>query len=152
MKLFVFRHGEAEPPRVSDFDRALTIVGRNQVARAIKAKQAALQAVAKVYVSPLLRAQQTADIAFELIGDKPVQTASWLTPDCAVAPVIEKLTPESAEGLLLVSHLPLVADLTDALCGSRPGASQFGTASLALLEGDVIAARCMNLCWLAHVS
>lgn len=152
MDAFILRHGAAELSVRTDFERALNARGRAQVAQAVK-QSAELAGVKRLLVSPLLRAQQTAEIVLELIGDRPSQTCDWLVPDARLDRTIDELGRFSEESsILLVSHLPLVAELTEALCGKPRGFAQFDTASLAALSGDLLAAGCAELRWIRHAS
>ncbi len=81
MKLWVLRHGEAEPYGARpDPERALTAHGREEVLRS--AAQLIGQPLAAIYASPYLRAQQTAQLVREALGFQPeLITVNWLTPD-----------------------------------------------------------------------
>ncbi|TVZ39525.1 phosphohistidine phosphatase SixA [Alteromonadaceae bacterium 2753L.S.0a.02] len=154
MKLFILRHGEAEFSLTSDFDRELTSQGRTQVTAITLEAAQELRQVEHIYVSPLVRAQQTAVLVKSQIGDRPTSTVSWLTPDTATPSAISELAEipcDQANAVLLVSHLPFVADFVDGLCGNPIGTSRFATASMALLETDIIAAGCADVIWMKHV-
>ncbi len=79
MKLWVLRHGEAEPYGARpDPERALTAHGREEVLRS--AAQLIGQPLAAIYASPYLRAQQTAQLVREALGFQPeLITVNWLT-------------------------------------------------------------------------
>lgn len=149
MKLWVLRHGEAEPRANTDAARRLTAHGREQVLRSAAVLLGKpLQAI---IASPYVRAQQTAGLVHEALGfDKPVQTVSWLTPDSDPQEVITELNTLGLEQVLLVSHQPLVSCLVGLLeQGHRQGPSM-STASLAELEGDWPLAGLMTLLNLSH--
>ncbi len=56
MKLWVLRHGQAEPQRSSDAERNLTAHGRQEVLHS--AAHLIGQPLAAIYASPYVRAQQ----------------------------------------------------------------------------------------------
>ncbi|MGH8353342.1 MAG: histidine phosphatase family protein, partial [Pseudomonas sp.] len=58
MRLWLLRHGEAEPQARSDAERALTKHGRKEVLKA--AGHLAGRPLAAILASPYVRAQQTA--------------------------------------------------------------------------------------------
>ena len=68
MKLYVMRHGPAhdDSPSGRDADRALTVSGRERVAAVAKALVDAGEAPFSVLSSPLVRAQETAEIVAEV--------------------------------------------------------------------------------------
>ena len=149
MKLWVLRHGEAEPHARSDAERRLTAHGREQVLRSAGLLLA--QPLQAIIASPYVRAQQTAGLVHEALGfDKPVQTVPWLTPDSDPHRVISELDKLGLEQVLLVSHQPLVSCLVGLLEKGRPDGPPMSTASLAELEGDWPLAGLMKLCKVAH--
>ena len=150
MKLWVLRHGEAEPRANTDAERRLTAHGREQVVRS--AAQLLGQVPQVILASPYVRAQQTAALVHEAMGfDKPVHTVPWLTPESDPQQVIAELDKLGLEQVLLVSHQPLVGALVCLLeHGHRQQPAAMGTASLAELEGDFPLAGLMTLRSLTH--
>ena len=69
MKLWILRHGEAEPHARSDAQRNLTEHGREQVRQA--AAHLIGQSIDTILVSPYVRAQQTAEIVRKVLGAHP---------------------------------------------------------------------------------
>ncbi|ROL63020.1 phosphohistidine phosphatase SixA [Pseudomonas vranovensis] len=145
MKLWVLRHGEAEPRANTDAERRLTGHGREQVLRS--AAQLLGQPLQVILASPYVRAQQTAALVHEALGfGKPVQTVPWLTPDSDPQTVIDELDRLGIEQVLVVSHQPLVGNLVSLLAhGSRQHPAPMSTASLAELEGEWPLAGLMTL-------
>ncbi|MDD2061270.1 phosphohistidine phosphatase SixA [Pseudomonas sp. GD03860] len=150
MKLWVLRHGEAEPRARSDAERNLTAHGREQVLRS--AAHLLGQPLQAILASPYVRAQQTAALVHEALGfDKSVVTVPWLTPDTEPGQVIAALDALGLEHVLLVSHQPLVGNLVGMLQhGHSRAAEGMGTASLAQLEGDWPLAGLMTLRSMTH--
>lgn len=150
MKLWVLRHGEAEPRARTDAERNLTAHGRDQVLRS--AARLLGQPPQVILASPYVRAQQTAALVHEALGfDKPVQTVSWLTPDTDPQQVIGELDKLGLDQVLLVSHQPLVSALVGLLVnGNYQNQPPMSTATLAGLDGDWPLAGLMTLSSLSH--
>lgn len=134
MKLWILRHGEAEPQAVTDAQRELTACGRAQVVRS--AKQLVGQPLDAILVSPYVRAQQTAELVRETLGFEPdLLTVDWLTPESNPQSALA-LIPEMGN-VLLVSHQPFVGALIGLLQhGHYREPQPMQTASLAELEGE----------------
>ncbi|MEE1866609.1 MULTISPECIES: phosphohistidine phosphatase SixA [Pseudomonas] len=149
MKLWVLRHGEAEPRANSDAQRRLTAHGREQVLRS--AATLLGQELQVILASPYVRAQQTAALVHEALGFiKPVQTVPWLTPDSDPQEVISELEKLDLQQVLLVSHQPLVSCLVGMLEQGHRQGPPMSTASLAALEGEWPLAGLMTLRSLTH--
>lgn len=150
MKLWLLRHGEAEPVARRDAERNLTARGRQQVREVAEHLQGRpLQAV---LVSPYVRAQQTADLLCEELGFTGQRlTASWLTPESELRQTLRELAGFAHDELLLVTHQPLVGSLAGLLIhGHRQQPLPMNTASLALLEGEELLAGLMELSLYQH--
>jgi phosphohistidine phosphatase len=145
VKLWLLRHGEAEPSARTDAQRNLTMHGRQQVREAAAHMQG--RALQVVLVSPYVRAQQTADLACEVLGFTGTrQTVAWLTPDSDLRQALRELDSYAFDELLLVTHQPFVGALAGLLVhGHRQQPLPMNTASLALLEGGELAAGLMEL-------
>lgn len=152
MKIWLLRHGEAEPSRGEDAQRQLTADGRQQVEQA--ASWLVDQPFDAVLCSPYPRAQQTAEVLFARLGRQPeIITAPWLTPDESVAQALRQLEEYPLENLLLIGHQPLLGLLGGWLCeGHRQASLALGTASLACVEGDCLGAGTLRLRSLQHAS
>ncbi|MGB3610648.1 MAG: phosphohistidine phosphatase SixA [Cellvibrio sp.] len=152
MELFILRHGEAEPRVTTDEERQLTDKGRADVARMIKSSLDDLGKLTHIWVSPLVRAQQTAAIAGALIGDMEPYTTELLSPDADPQLLFNQLQLSECEGLLLVSHQPLVSRMLDTLCGTAKGYHDMATSSMACVDIDIVARDMGKLRWLRHSS
>jgi phosphohistidine phosphatase len=154
MKLFILRHGQAETFAASDAARQLTESGREEVRGVVRKSAEVLAEVKRIWVSPLLRAQQTADVVLEVLGDRRRETSDLLLPESTPLHVLDKLTAEVAKGqstgdsYLLVSHQPLVGELVNGICGKPNGYYPMNTGALAHLDLDVPALGCGQLVWL----
>ena len=152
MRLWLLRHGQAEPKARTDAQRNLTDVGRREVEGAAAPLQD--QSLQVILVSPYQRAQQTAEIVRLALGfTGPVETVPWLTPDSDPADAMLYLDRRTEQRLLLVTHQPLVGALGGWLVsGHRDAPLPMATASLAELEGEHLAAGLMHLVGLRHPS
>lgn len=151
MKLWILRHGEAQPQAPSDAERELTAHGRDEVLSS--AAHLLGKSVTRIIASPYIRAQQTAELVHQVLGlQEPILTVSWLTPDIDPKVVLSHLDKYSSEDVLLVSHQPLVGSLVGGLVhGHYHDAEPMSTASLAELEGDFPLAGLMELRNVRHV-
>ena len=134
MKIWILRHGEAEPHARRDAERELTAHGREQVLHS-----AALligQPLDSILVSPYVRAQQTAELVRKALGfTSGLITVPWLTPESEPKFAVSKL-PDSGN-VLLVSHQPFVGELISLLVHGHVRQPQpMQTASLVELEGE----------------
>ncbi|SEO73981.1 MULTISPECIES: phosphohistidine phosphatase SixA [unclassified Pseudomonas] len=144
MKLWVLRHGEAEPHGARpDPERTLTLHGREEVLRS--AGRLMGEPLRAIYASPYVRAQQTAHLVREALGFEPALiTVDWLTPETRPQTVLEHLKDQ--DDVLLVSHNPLVGSLLGFLQhGHLQQPEQVQTAGLAELEGELPLAGSMTL-------
>lgn len=150
MKLWILRHGEAEPRANSDAERRLTSHGREQALHS--AARLLGQPLQAILVSPYVRAQQTAALVQKTLDfAQPLRTVAWLTPESSVREAIAELEQLGFEHVLLVSHQPLVGALVGMLeHGHLQQPAAMSTASLAELEGDWPLPGLMSLKALSH--
>ncbi|MES2868465.1 MAG: phosphohistidine phosphatase SixA [Pseudomonadota bacterium] len=143
MKVWVLRHGEAQPHARRDADRELTAHGREQVLHS--AVHLIGQPLEQILVSPYVRAQQTAELVCKALGfTGDLITVPWLTPESDPKHAISQL-PDSGN-VLLVSHQPFVGDLISLLqYGHYRQPQPMQTASLAEMEGEWPLAGSMTL-------
>ena len=116
--LLIMRHGDAEPSAVSDEVRPLSARGRAEVQEVGRALVAHL-GIDKIVASPLVRAQETASLvaacySHEIQRDTCVSLSPNGIPDQVIAEF-----DEGVGSVLLVTHMPLIADLVSALSGKR---------------------------------
>lgn len=138
MLLYILRHAEAEDlsPSGLDADRALTDAGTKRmkvVARTISRMEPGFDAI---YVSPLLRARQTAEpvaAACRFKGELTVTEA--LVPGSDPAVVLEELESAGFESVLVVGHEPHLGSLVGRLVSGRKDvAVPMKKAALAVFE------------------
>jgi len=113
--VYILRHGKAEAAGqgMGDADRRLTKKGREDSAAAgrwIAAQEIRFDLVA---ASPLVRAQETAAIIAESLGDKDrIVTWEMLAPGGNTDSVCHQIGKyEDARSILLVGHEPLLSAL-----------------------------------------
>jgi phosphohistidine phosphatase len=152
MKLWLLRHGEAEPRARTDAERNLTENGRLEVERSVAYLQN--QPLQAILVSPYQRAQQTAETVRQVLGFSGlVETVPWLTPESDPGDAMLYLDRRTEQNLLLVTHQPFVGVFGGWLVnGHRDTPISMATGSLAELEGEYIATGLMRLVGLRHPS
>lgn len=157
MELFVLRHGHAESEASSDSLRALSATGEREIAQVYERSGADLEAVELILVSPYVRTQETLAALIAKsprLQNVPQQTSTLLVPGGSCSALIEFLQIQATQGdlrsILIISHQPLVGTLVDSLCGLDPGCYRMGTAALAAIDTDVVAASCGDLRWLRN--
>ena len=116
--LIIMRHGDAEPSAVSDKGRPLSARGRSEVQRIGRALAAHL-GIDKIVASPLVRAQETASLVAACYSHEIQRyTSVSLAPNGIPDQVIAEYDG-GVGSVLLVTHMPLIAELVAALSGKR---------------------------------
>ena len=142
MRVLVIRHSTAVDPyaAATDETRWLTEEGRRRIRRV--GKLLATEAPpTRIFVSPLVRAVQTAEaIAAEVGLEGPIEATPVLAPDhgttAQVLALLEGLSP--SETVALVSHAPKVRVLAGHLAGESSVPS-FRTGSVFAIDGGAFA-------------
>lgn len=107
-----------------------------------------------IFYSPFLRTEATAKIIYDYFRDSNsyctplLQASDRLLGDNTAIDVVDWLAELPYQNILLVSHQPLVADLTQCLLTGqsvRRSEYRFEPASFALLSGEFVAKGCMTL-------
>ena len=112
------RHGDAEPSAVNDEARRLSARGRSEVQRIGRALVTHLL-IDKIVASPLVRAQETASLVAACYGHEIQRdTCVSLSPNGISDQVIAEYD-KGVGSVLLVTHMPLIAELVYALSGKR---------------------------------
>ena len=153
MNILIMRHGEAQAFAESDSQRQLTPNGQSQAIRAGQCLNPLLLSFNEVWVSPYIRAQQTANAVLEAAGLMaiPRRTVASITPDNSVYEVANLLEKSNVGNLLLVSHQPLVSTLVGLLVHANTNAGPpMAPASMVLLETDCLMSGNCNIRWLRH--
>jgi phosphohistidine phosphatase len=147
--LILVRHGEAAVPGPSFGDRArpLTEKGNADVTRLAADLQSTVNATPVICHSPYTRAMQTATLIHERLG-------GTLTVNDDLVPngILERardIMLSHEQPLLLVSHMPLVAELAEAVTGRR--LPFFPGSALCIQRSDPFATTGVVL-WIKHPS
>lgn len=154
MIIYILRHGQAEAQVTSDEARRLTRKGELETEQVLAARAKEFAGITSLWASPLVRAQQTAQIAQQYLPGISLQTTSLLVPEADPQALIDWLYSSQAEtgAILLVSHQPVVGRLLGLLCGELEGFYPMGTSSLAAIKIEPVAAGLGELLWLDHAS
>jgi phosphohistidine phosphatase len=157
MAIFILRHGHAEPQVTTDEVRRLTDKGRTDTANVMQRRHTHMAPLAQIWASPLVRAQQTAEIAASYFPEISIQTTDLLIPESNPQALLDWLDQLRSQQLahpdmsvLLVSHQPLVGRVVSMLCGKPDDYYPMGTSSLAAIHTPIIAAGVGDLLWLDH--
>lgn len=140
MQLYVMRHGQASASAAVDAERPLTEQGYLEVKLMAKWLNDNHITIDHVFVSPYVRAQQTADtLIAALINFAPSTTIDIITPSGDVREVHDYIDgvsqADKLENVLIISHMPLVSYLVDELTFDTM-APIFATASIAQIRYD----------------
>jgi len=140
MLLYLLRHGIAEDhgTRSSDAERELTDLGRERARNVLlSAKKMKLAVPDLVIASPLIRAQQTAEIALETFAkNAQFETSDLITPTSDVIETMALIAEraKSFDRIMLVGHDPHLSTFGSALLGSSSIVMEMKKASLAKFE------------------
>jgi phosphohistidine phosphatase len=127
MLIHLLRHGNAEDMRFDHRDdlRELTEEGHERLRRAAKAWREIVEAPMEVWVSPLVRAKQTAEAFAKAVryeGD--MRTLEVLRPEEPLANVVEQLEAALVSGVgsvAIIGHEPQLGALFGFLLHGRDG-------------------------------
>ncbi|MFB0912317.1 MAG: phosphohistidine phosphatase SixA [Glaciecola sp.] len=147
MSIFVMRHGEAEPYKRDDQSRHLTRFGLTQSEHASKwmSKQlnedTELKQIDLTLVSPYVRTIETLEAVEQFMPIRNKVQTSAVTPDGNAKQAHdlidgELLQDSDINSLLIISHMPLVSLLSDAICHGF-NARVFGTADVLMINYDL---------------
>ncbi|MEH6577878.1 MAG: phosphohistidine phosphatase SixA [Amphritea sp.] len=137
MKLILLRHGEAGFDAPCDEERALTVNGIGRLQFMLHSAADELSGLRRVVHSPYLRTQQTAALVKGVVAQASLEPLELLVPESRPQAVIDWLTRQSSDVLLLVTHQPLIGMLVSLLCEgdlSRPEAMLPGAMAVIDLE------------------
>lgn len=140
MRLYLLRHGEAEVQAASDAARRLTPRGCRDIDSVARQFLAGQQPLQQCISSPYVRAMQTARRFLDIVAPSlsPDQSAV-LTPDVRACEVMTMLEGLQAPQVLLVSHNPLLSELSALLTDGSIGQMQIlATSELVAIDIDVI--------------
>jgi phosphohistidine phosphatase len=157
MQLFLLRHGAAVERGTHGFKddatRPLTPKGRRQLRKTAAAMKKLECDFDLILSSPLVRAEQTAEIvAAGLKQQKRLRISNALAPGGTTADLLRQLEHEkpAPEKILLVGHEPDMSRLVSLLAaGDGELAMDFKKGGLCKLDaGKLRAGKCATLAWL----
>lgn len=153
MLITCLRHATAEPHAdpLADAERALVKKGKDQMARLAEFCRKHALVPAKLYSSPLRRAQQTAKLLQLHLPDcPPVVTADWLSlgadPQAIVAE-LQVLAEAGMNDVWLVGHEPGMSELLIHLIKAADNSILVKKASLTRIEVDFADSMSAQLLW-----
>jgi phosphohistidine phosphatase len=121
--VYLLRHGEAEPHGSRpDEQRRLTENGSRRLREAAPIFRRLATDVGRVYASPLVRAQQTAEAFLSAIGRTELLSSPTLEPEADPEAALELLAAEARRGtagVALVGHEPHLGALLGLLLTQR---------------------------------
>lgn len=138
MRLFLMRHGKAEPggPGLDDFDRRLTPKGIKGVKR--QAKRFEGEGPQVIITSPYVRARTTAEQVAEHLG-LPVEVATELGCGATLEDYAQALfSHHPVDAALLVGHQPDLGNAVLLLSGRR---AEMRPGTVAVLSLDAVRPR-----------
>lgn len=115
MQLLLLRHGEAGFNAASDEQRSLTDNGKLRLRQMLAEHQPLLLGVERIVHSPYLRTCQTTELVCE-IQEAEASSLTLLTPDSSPLQLIDWLSKQTDDKLMLVTHQPLIGNLVSLLC------------------------------------
>jgi len=141
MRIFIMRHGQAEVMAHSDQSRELTSHGKCEVEKMASWLVHQKMHFDAIFVSPYIRAQQTAKIVKNTLATSTsLTTLDFITPEDSAKRMHNYIdcafSENSTESVLIVSHMPLVSYLVaEFTCGQH--GPLFQTASIAEIDYDI---------------
>ncbi|MHB8566467.1 MAG: phosphohistidine phosphatase SixA [Nitrososphaerales archaeon] len=142
MKLYVMRHGEAEPKNssIQDEDRHLTKEGRERVkSNLLLAKNNIAMELDVAISSPYTRAQETARLAADVFQLEKIIIEASLEPTTApyeIYAMLSRIDATSSKSILIISHQPLVTNLLSDLLGSSRISMSTGSLAKIVINGE----------------
>jgi phosphohistidine phosphatase len=156
MDVYLIRHADAvqleHAGGIDDFDRPLTDLGRSQAQHLAQALPARGATIERLFVSPLVRAKQTAEpliAAWNLAADAVIECDD-LAPDGRFSKLARRINKHPAAAVGLIGHSPDLNEFAGWLIGSKKAQVGFEKAGVALIRvnGDEIEKGEGELIWL----
>ena len=141
MRLLVIRHAEAEDKEAfaatgqDDAMRPLTERGRRRMNEGARGLRTLVTSIDLLAASPLVRAQQTAEIVAHRYGDCAVETTETLEPGTAPSRFLSWLREQDGSVIAIVGHEPDLGTLvTWLLTGATESHVPLGKGAACLLD------------------
>jgi phosphohistidine phosphatase len=141
MRILIVRHAIAELREdwhEADEQRPLTAEGRKRMARIVRGLRNLEVEVTHLYASPLVRAQQTAEIIQNGLKIEKILSTDLLVPEADPVQILPFLNVHDDQATLaLVGHEPHVSALLAFLvAGETAAIAPFKKGGVALVEGE----------------
>jgi phosphohistidine phosphatase len=153
--IYLIRHADAlalgERGITEDADRPLSDKGEAQCKTAAKALHRCGVKIDRMCASPLLRAQQTADLMVKAWSHSglSVEACEALTPGTKPRKLTKFLLKQDGEQIGLVGHMPHLSEIAGWLIGSKKAQIDIAKAGIACLAcGDAPGKGMAVLRWL----
>lgn len=162
MKLILFRHGIAIDrelailKKIEDAKRPLTDKGREKTDKMAKILKEWDEEIDLIVSSPLLRAQQTAEILAQLLKAKEFKTCAELVPSAPPQAFAQwlKQQSKSATSILAVGHEPQLSVFASWALAKQPesfiGLKKSGMLCLELNSFEEVHPKSAQLSWLVQ--
>jgi phosphohistidine phosphatase len=156
MDVYLIRHADAvqleHAGGMDDFDRPLTDLGRSQAQHLAEALPARGSKIERLFVSPLVRAKQTAEplvAAWGLSGDAVIE-CDELAPDGRFSKLARRISKDPAAAVGLVGHRPDLNEFAGWLIGTKKAQIAMDKAGVALIRvnGEEVEKGAGELIWL----
>ncbi len=147
MRVYVVRHGDAAPPRGGG-ERALTDHGTQNANDA--GRLLAEEGFDYLLCSPKLRTRQTRDCILATFGSVESREELSLLPPSTEQSVADAVQTCGGQSVVLVSHLPLVAELVGWFTTGDPRDYRlmgFPPAGIVALDMEVVGQGVATLAW-----
>ena len=143
MRLYILRHGKAKEGS-PDALRELKKKGREDIQFVLEKRLNELQTIQQIQSSALVRAEQTAILAKDVLQlDLDITENMHLTPWAKPMEFLRTIDEEKGD-LLITSHQPFVSDLITVLTGQD---LWMPTSSLVCLEAEYMAPQTASVIW-----
>lgn len=155
MNLYFMRHGIAVaapgPGIHSDRERPLSPKGAKRLRRAAKGLLALKLSFDRILTSPLLRAQQTAQVIAEVFhAEDRIAEIPELAPESSIQELLSSLAAyRESKRLLFVGHQPLLGEIASFLLSGEKGLEMdFKKGGICCIEVDSLPPKKAVLRWL----
>lgn len=154
MDIIIVRHAEAlerkiaSEKKISELDRPLTAAGRRQFLSFLSNKKSVFSKASTVFVSPLLRSQETAELIMKTFPTSaPIKHVEFISPDSDPQKFLPTLKKLRAKKVVLISHEPFISLLLSTLLHTKPNSIKIKKGCivhLRLVGNSVILRNLMN--------
>jgi phosphohistidine phosphatase len=122
LRIYLMRHATAEDSGSGpDASRRLTEVGRREAREAGKSLLERNAAIAVVLSSPLIRAQETAELLAQELGGVKVEVRAALGSGATLDAFRGEIQSQLGRDVVLVGHNPDLSAFASSLCGQIVG-------------------------------